>query len=129
MNAIEQNAPAPPLNRELLLPDPPWSNTNNSNKNKNGKINRAKLTLVVTSTFSPFCSNVLIIPTWPYLAAVWMLRAPSWKLLISKVMNKRKGKQTILSISDFFIFNRDRERQIYFMWAMLIGENRETFKY
>lgn len=34
------------------------------------------LTLVVTSTFSPFCNKVLIIPTCPYLAAVWILRAP-----------------------------------------------------
>lgn len=58
-----------------------------------GKRNRAKLTLVVTSTFSPFCSNVLIMPTWPYLAAVCMLWAPSWKLLFSQLMNKRNGNR------------------------------------
>lgn len=37
---------------------------------------RRFLTFVVTSTCSPFCSRVLMIPTWPFLAAVWILLAP-----------------------------------------------------
>ncbi len=39
----------------------------------------AERTLVVTSTFSPFWRRVFMIPTWPYLAAVWILRAPPCK--------------------------------------------------
>lgn len=47
-----------------------------------GRVSRLKRTMdlcrtfVVTSTFSPFCNNVLMIPTCPYLAAVCILRAP-----------------------------------------------------
>lgn len=41
------------------------------------------LTFVTASTFSPLCSRVLMTDTWPFMAAVWMPRAPSCKSQIS----------------------------------------------
>ena len=38
------------------------------------------LTLVTASTFSPFCSNVLMTDTCPFIAAVWIPLAPLYNI-------------------------------------------------